>query len=72
MSAISFLVVISLLILGIALLLWTLFGKLQLPKWEKWLVTVFLVLSLIVLVLSLIVLVFCFLPLQRVEITPAG
>ncbi len=65
MNTIFFLVAIPLLVLGIALLLWTLFGKLQLPKWEKWLVAVFLVLSLIVLV-------FCFLPLQRVEITPAG
>ncbi len=63
MSTLSFLVVISLLIFGIARLLWTLFGKLQLPKWEKWLVTVFLVLSLIVLA-------FCFLPLRQVEITP--
>ncbi len=63
MSAILFDVGIPLLILGIALLLWTLFGKLQLPKWEKWLVTVFLVLSLIVLA-------FCFLPLRQVEITP--
>ncbi len=65
MNTIFFLVAIPLLVLGIALLLWTLFGKLQLPKWEKWLVAVFLVLSLIVLF-------FCFLPLKQVEITPAG
>lgn len=65
MSTISFLVAIPLLVLGIALLLWTLFGKLQLPKWEKRIVVIFLVLSLIVLVML-------FLPTQRAEITPAG
>ncbi len=43
-----------LLILGIALLLWTLFGKLRLPKWEKAVILVFLVLFLVGLVISLL------------------
>ncbi len=45
---------ITLVVFGTALLLWTLFGKLKLPKWEKAVVIVFLALSLGALVICLL------------------